>query len=238
MRKRKILTLNGPINWKQNIGRQHKQAFSVVLSHFSRIEYLKLQAFDVNKPGIWDCSSLYFTWVKHWKPNLTQICCFWPFNGAVLVDILCYCSHCIGTCYEYAYHVISLLYSTIITQPSKCFLNPHKRYYTFNLTAYEGNHKSHPPNLEKRSMDPNRLLDDSGMVIESLHKCSIIPILKQVHWLTLKWHWALQGQRYTIYVLWVPLSYKFTPFCSTTKPVSSYKPVCYKDTEWLQNSLD
>ncbi len=90
----------------------------------------------------------------------------------------------------------------------------------------------------KRYMNPDLLLDERRIIIETLHKCFTIPILKHVHWLTLKWHWALQGHRYTIYVLRLSLSHKVTPLRSTTKPFSSYRPVCYTGTEWLQNSLD
>ena len=38
----------------------------------------------------------------------------------------------------------------------------------------------------------------------------------RVHWLTPKWPWMPQNQRYTIYVEILPTSPNFSPFCSTT----------------------
>ncbi len=37
----------------------------------------------------------------------------------------------------------------------------------------------------------------------------------QVHQMTPKWHWMLQGQRHTIYVSLLPVNHKFHSFCST-----------------------
>ncbi len=48
-------------------------------------------------------------------------------------------------------------------------------------------------------------------------------ILKQVHWMTSKWPWTLQGQRYTTYVLLVSPSPKFWSVSLYDQPFSRHR---------------
>lgn len=135
--------------------------------------------------------------------------------------MLCYCSHCIGTrLNEHVYHVISLLYAIdypVIQMFSKSSHTHTGCKYTFNLTTYEGNQKSRPPNLQTRN--PWTLMFfASGQWYGNWNTTQM---LNHINFETNaladpKWHWTQQGQRYTIYVLRVSLSHKFIPCRSTT----------------------
>ncbi len=59
-----------------------------------------------------------------------------------------------------------------------------------------------------------------------------------MHWMTLKWHWTLWGQIYTLYVLLVPLSPKVHSVSLNNQPFSRYRPFCGKCTEWPPNDLE
>ncbi len=67
---------------------------------------------------------------------------------------------------------------------------------------------------------------------------NIQAILRQVHQMTPKWPWILQGHRYPIYVLLVSMSPKFHFVSLYDEPFSSYRPFWEKRTKWPQNDLE
>ncbi len=63
-------------------------------------------------------------------------------------------------------------------------------------------------------------------------------ILRQVHRMTPKWPWTLQGQRYPINVLEVSMGPKFNAVSLYNQPFSRFRPFGDKCTEWPQVDLE
>ncbi len=67
---------------------------------------------------------------------------------------------------------------------------------------------------------------------------NIQAILRQVHQMTPKWPWTLQGHRYPINVLLVSTSPKFHSVSLYDKQFSGYRPFWEKCTKWPQIDLE
>ncbi len=63
-------------------------------------------------------------------------------------------------------------------------------------------------------------------------------ILRQVHQMTPKWLWTVQGHMCHIYMLLVSTSPKFHSVSLYDEPFSKYRPFWDKCTEWPQNDLE
>ena len=85
-------------------------------------------------------------------------------------------------------------------------------------------------------MNPTRSTNVRHICITTIPECQISlcfalqpaiteiqAILRQVHWMTPKWPWTLQGKRYPIYVLPVSLSHKFQSVLVHNHPFSIYR---------------
>ncbi len=82
---------------------------------------------------------------------------------------------------------------------------------------------------------------DSQILIRFALRPAVFEIqasLGQVHQMTPKWHWTLQGQRYPIYVLLLSTSSKVHSISLYGQPFWRYRQLWEKCTEWPQNDLE
>ncbi len=76
-----------------------------------------------------------------------------------------------------------------------------------------------------------------GMVIETLHKYSIVPNLKQEHWMTPKGAWKLTLSKATHLCIACISSPKFHSIF-ILQPSSGYRPLCGQCTELPKHDLE